>query len=68
MLRRNTRPLVDGSVNSWTLPVHKHPVDDKKPIGPNNPADPMKEETVTVFICADGQLEITRNTRRIRRS
>src|SRR5690349_20329695 len=59
LFARNTRPIIDGSVNAWTLPVRQHPIDRARPLGADNPADPLKEETVSVFICADGQLEIT---------
>jgi len=51
---------VDLTVNVFELPVRHQGVDDRARVSETNPIDPVKDERVIVFGCADGQLEISR--------
>jgi hypothetical protein len=57
MLFRNTRPVPNTMVSAW-VEVRKYPIDPAKPMSRENPADPKKQATITVFGCFDGKLEI----------
>ncbi|MCL2640265.1 MAG: hypothetical protein FWD53_05420 [Phycisphaerales bacterium] len=54
---RGTRPVPNTSVTSWTQ-QRLVGIDPRKPVGPGNPADPVRSAVLTVFACHDGQLEI----------
>jgi len=60
---RNTRPTFDHVVRTYVLSPRHHPVVDNPAhdarVTTTNPRDPKKDETVIVFACADGRLEIS---------
>jgi hypothetical protein len=62
MFFRNTRVVPDNAVNAW-VEIRKYQVDPSKPMSRDNPADPKKEATITVFACYDGKLEIREFTK-----
>ena len=60
---QNTRPTFDHTVKTYPLTTRQHPVNDNPThdarVTATNPRDPKKDESVIVFSCADGKLEIS---------
>jgi len=60
---RSFGPTFDHTVKTYVLTTRQHPINDNPAhdgrVTMTNPRDPKKDETVIVFACADGKLEIS---------